>query len=68
VTLLGDFGKFLLYIANLYKTFKIHKNARKWLYMDFWKIDKVGKTGESMKNYFSSMIMNIFGKYYCTGI
>ena len=29
-----------------------HKHAEKWLFMDTWKLSKIGKIGEFMKNYF----------------
>ena len=33
----------------------------------FLEIDKIGKTGESLKSYFSNIFMNIFGKDYGIG-
>ena len=33
----------------------------------FLEIDKILKTGESMRGYLSGNFMNIFGKDYCIG-
>jgi hypothetical protein len=42
----------------------VHKDIWKMAFYGFLEIDKIGKTGESMKSYFSSIFMNIFGKDY----